>query len=89
MRLFDRQTEHDASGEVDEVYFQYFRHEGEASRRTQVAFYYLDVVVLGQKLYVERASNIECTGDLRRNLLYAAHCLDIELLRRKLYCGVA
>ena len=51
--LVDVFAEHDACGEVDKVDFEHFRHEGEATRGTQVALDHLDIVVLGEELDVE------------------------------------
>ncbi len=87
-RLLNRQAEHDTSGKVDKVDFEYLRHEGEASRCTEVALNHLDIIILGKELDVERTGNIESFSNRSRHLLDAAHCLDVEFLRRELDSSV-
>ena len=89
MGLLDRKTEHHLGCKINEVYLQNLAHEGERTRRAEVTLDYLDVVVLGQKLDVEGARDVEGLGDAARYFFDPAHGLDIQLLGRELDCGVA
>ena len=81
--------EHDTCGKLNEVELEHLAHEGERARSPQVALYHLYVVLTGKILYVERTRDAKLARYLAGDALDAAHGLHIELLRRKLYGGIA
>lgn len=87
--LVDLQSEHGLGGGGDKVLLGDLADEREGARRSQVALYDLDGVLLGQELDVEWAGDVQGLGDLARYLLDSADGLDIQFLRREADGGVA
>src|SRR5215831_1721913 len=82
-------TEHPPHCFAGEVDASNLRDEREATRGAQIAFDYLDRVVLGEKLDVERARYRHRFGELRGYPADAAYGCDVKRLRRCDQRGVA
>ena len=81
-------VKHDTGSCFDKVTFQYFRHEWETTRSTQVTFNHFHLIVASQELYVERTGNIKFFCNLATDFLNAASCCKVDLLCREYQCSI-
>ena len=76
-------SQHDPGGHIDKVIFQYFRHEGKTPRRSQITLDDLDIIVLCQKLHIERTGYVQFFSDRAGNLFDSTDCLHVKFLCRE------
>ena len=76
-------TQHNTGRHLYKIVFQNLRYKRETPRSPQVALYHFDVIVLRQKLHVERSGNIQLLGYRPGNFLNPADSFDIQFLSRE------